>query len=62
MGWEGEHMVNQAIMVGILVGAFTVGLVQDLKLIRLGHPKIGVPFIVLHIGVTIWGIVAVLNE
>ena len=55
-------MVNQAIMVGILVGAFTVGLVQDLKLIRLGHPKIGVPFIVLHIGVTIWGIVAVLNE
>ena len=53
-------MLEEAIMISVLVGVFILGFVQDVRLIRLGHLKIAVPFMLLHLGISIWGIITVI--
>ena len=61
-GGKEKHMVEKAIMISILVGVFILGFIQDLRLIRIGYSKLAVSLMVLHIGFSIWTIVAMIGE
>lgn len=55
-------MAGKVITALILTEVVAYGLHVDIKLIRNGHPKIGTFFVVLHLGLLIWDVTAVIMQ
>lgn len=52
--------MQKVILVFVFLAVLCVGLYSDERIIRGGHPGIGLPFILIHTGLTIWAIVEVI--
>lgn len=58
----GDYVAGKVITALMLTGVVAYGLHVDMKLIRNGYRKSGAFFVVLHLGLFIWGVTTLIMQ